>query len=165
MTYAETIAEYLKRTVAARATKPALGFIRNGELHWRTWRQVADDANQLAARIEAAGVEPGDCVAQVSENRYEWIITDLALHLAGAVHVPIHITLSGEQIATQITDCGAKLVFASTSDVSEKFPRHLNNRVSIWRHDEYKSAPSPRPPTPSLATRHSPLATSISNPP
>ena len=46
-------------------------------------------------------------MAHVSENRYEWIITDLALHLAGVVHVPIHVTLSAEQIAEQIIDCGA----------------------------------------------------------
>ena len=100
--------------VARRGDEPALGFIRDGELHWRTWHEVADDACRLAAEIQAAGIAPGDRVAHVSENRYEWIITDLAMHLAGAVHVPIHVTLSGEQIAEQIADCGARLVFVSS---------------------------------------------------
>ena len=54
--------------------------------------------------LRIAGIAPGDRVAHVSENRYEWIITDLALHLVGAVHVPIHVTLSAEQIAEQIAD-------------------------------------------------------------
>ncbi len=133
---AQTITAFLARTVAVRSDEPALGFIRNGKLQWRTWREVADDAAQLAAAIQAAGVEPGDRVAHVSENRYEWIITDLALHLAGAVHVPIHVTLSGEQIATQITDCDARLVFASNEELAARFADRLDKCISIWRHDE-----------------------------
>jgi long-chain acyl-CoA synthetase len=135
MAHPETIAEYLERSIASRGSESALGFIRGGELRWRTWREVGDDAAHLAAAIQAAGVEPGDRVAQVSENRYEWIITDLALHLAGAVHVPIHVTLSGEQIAAQISDCGAKLVFSSNATLAKKFAEHLGVRTPIWIHD------------------------------
>ena len=33
------------------------------------------------------------------------------------MHVPIHVTLSGEQIAEQIADSGARLVFVSTAEL------------------------------------------------
>ena len=124
-----TIPAFLADAVARRGDEPALGMIRDGELHWRTWREVWRDAQALAATLRAAGVQPGDRVAQVSENRYEWIITDLALHLAGAVHVPIHVTLSGEQIAEQIAECGARLVFVSTAELLAKFAE----RLVAWR--------------------------------
>src|SRR4051794_34919613 len=97
-----TIASFFSHAVATRAPESALGFIRNGELQWLTWQQLSDAASTLAAELRLAGIAPGDRVAHVSENRYEWIITDLALHLAAAVHVPIHVTLSGPQIAEQI---------------------------------------------------------------
>src|SRR4051812_15683004 len=103
-----TIGEHFAHAVEQRADVQALGYVRKGELHWRTWQQVANDVLALAADLRAAGMVPGVRVAQVSENRYEWIITDLALHLTGAVHVPIHVTLSGVQIADQIRDCGAR---------------------------------------------------------
>src|SRR5690242_359500 len=109
-----TISDFLVASVARRLGERALGYIRAGELHWLTWQEVADRAGALAAMLRDAGIAPGDRVAHVSENRYEWVLTDLAIHLAGAVHVPIHITLSPEQIATQITDSGSKLVFVST---------------------------------------------------
>src|SRR5437763_1961456 len=115
-----TIAAFFGRTVAARESQPALGFIRKGALEWRTWREVADDAACVAAELRSAGIGSGDRVAHISENRYEWIVTDLALHLAAAVHVPIHVTLSGSQIAEQIQDSGAKLVFVSTSHLLTK---------------------------------------------
>jgi long-chain acyl-CoA synthetase len=129
--------------------EPALGFIRAGELHWRTWKQLAADVEQLANVLRAAGVEPGDRIAQVSENRHEWIVTDLAIHLAGAVHVPVHVTLSGQQIAQQITDCSAKLAFVSNKSLLAKFSQLIAPDVKILIHDDKPSSPSPHPPSPS----------------
>lgn len=133
----QLIAEYFARAVASREDEPALGFIRNGTLNWRTWREVADAAISLAAELRAAGIAPGDRVAHVSENRYEWIITDLALHLAAAVHVPIHVTLSGPQIAEQICDSGAKFAFVSTEHLHSKFAQHLDKQIPIRVHDDH----------------------------
>jgi long-chain acyl-CoA synthetase len=162
-----TIAASFARSVAAHSEEPALGFVRAGELHWRTWREVADEAAQLASAIQAAGIDSGDRVAHISENRYDWIITDLAIHLASAVHVPIHITLSGEQIAAQIADCEARLVFASSAELAASFSNQLDKQVPIWLHDVsqkrssqlhragWRAAappPSPQPPDASLAT-------------
>ena len=48
--------------------------------------------------------KPGDRIVQVSENRYEWIVLDLAIHFARGVHVAVHRVLSGPQIAYQIVN-------------------------------------------------------------
>jgi long-chain acyl-CoA synthetase len=158
----QSISEFFARTVAARAAEPALGYIRAGELYWLTWQEVATSASDLAAELRSAGIIPGDRVAHVSENRYEWVITDLALHLVGAVHVPIHVTLSGAQIAEQISDCGAKLAFVSTNEQFARFANELNTQVPVKLHDEYTNqsvtwhialTPSQQSPAPdSLAT-------------
>ena len=132
-----TIPAFLANAVERRGDEPALGTIRGGELRWRTWRRDwATTSQALAATLRAAGVQPGDRVAQVSENRYEWIIIDLALHLAGAVHVPIHVTLSGEQIAEQIAASGARLVFVSTAELLAKFAERLTHGETVFVHDE-----------------------------
>jgi len=137
----QIIHAFFANTVRRRGGEQALGIIHDGELHWRTWRQVADDATRLAASIQAAGVKPGDRVAHVSENRYEWVVTDLAIHLAAAVHVPIHVTLSGEQIAEQIADCGARIVFVSSEELLAKFVDLLAADAEIWIHDEWTAKP------------------------
>ncbi|HTM55264.1 MAG TPA: AMP-binding protein, partial [Pirellulales bacterium] len=66
------------------------------------------------------GVKPGDRVIQVSENRYEWIVLDLAILMAGAIDVAVHSTLTGPQIAYQIVDSGAKLAFVSGPEQAKK---------------------------------------------
>ncbi len=138
-----TIADFFGRSAARRPTENALAHIRNGQLHWLTWQEVASRAAHLAAELRAAKIAPDDRVAQVSENRIEWVITDLATHLTGAVHTPIHITLSGQQIADQIRDSGAKIVYVSTHDLLKKFSNQLPPNVAVRIHDD---APITRQP-------------------
>jgi long-chain acyl-CoA synthetase len=160
---AQSIPAFLAPTVARRGDEPALGSIRGGELHWRTWCEVSNDAHALASVLRTAGIQPGDRVAQISENRYEWIIADLAMHLAGAVHVPIHVTLAGEQMAEQIAACSAQLVFVSTSELLAKFGGRLPANVAVVVHDEQAGGkeialldkPAVAPAVPSLAPRFS----------
>jgi long-chain acyl-CoA synthetase len=160
----QTIAQFFARTVATRGTEPAVGYIRNGRLCWLTWLQLADRASALAGELRLAGIALGDRVAHVSENRFEWIITDLALHLAGAVHVPIHVTLSGQQIANHIHDSGAKFAFVSTDDLVTKFANRLTPNLPIRLHEDLADQPPAIPrvsslPAPCILHPESSLAT------
>jgi long-chain acyl-CoA synthetase len=108
-----TIVELFSRRVEADGPRLALGIKRAGQCQWLTWDEVAADVRRLAAALVASDVQPGDRVAHVSENRYEWIVADLAIQVTRAVHVPIHPTLAGPQIAWQLNHCGCQLVFIS----------------------------------------------------
>ncbi len=148
-----TIADFFARSVARRPTENALGQIKGGQLHWLTWQEVATRASHLAAELRSARIAPGDRVAQVSENRIEWIITDLATHLAGAVHVPIHITLSAEQIAHQIIDSEARVVFVSTRELLSKFADQLPRDIPVLIHDDSPLNSQP-PALPGVSSSH-----------
>src|SRR5262249_25091175 len=88
--------------------------------HTLSWNQLSKEVRRLAAGLRRTGIKPGDRVVQVSENRYEWILLDLAVHLARGVHVAIHASLSGQQIAWQIADSGGSLVVISTAEQAKK---------------------------------------------
>jgi long-chain acyl-CoA synthetase len=113
MLQADTIVELLCRRIEADGPRPALGVKCSGQFQWLTWDEVAGEICQAVAALVQLGVQPGDCVVQVSENRWEWIIADLAIQMAGGIHVPIHPTLAGPQIAWQIRHSGAKLAILS----------------------------------------------------
>jgi long-chain acyl-CoA synthetase len=68
----------------------------------------------LAARLEAWGVAKGDRVAIVSENRWEWPVTDFAVLALGAVDVPLYMTLTPEQVGYMLRDSGAKIAVVSS---------------------------------------------------
>jgi long-chain acyl-CoA synthetase len=68
----------------------------------------------LSLGLNGLGIQPGDRVAILSENRPEWTIADYAILCAGAWSVPIYPTLPAGQIAPLLMDCGAKAIFVSS---------------------------------------------------
>ncbi len=68
----------------------------------------------LSLGLNGLGVQPGDRVAILSENRPEWAMADYAILCAGAWSVPIYPTLPAGQIAPLLNDCGAKGIFVSS---------------------------------------------------
>jgi long-chain acyl-CoA synthetase len=79
----------------------------------RGWESIpADralaDVESLALALRELGVGPGDRVALLSENRYEWPVTDLAVLGLGAVTVPIYPTLTVAQCRFILDNAEAK---------------------------------------------------------
>lgn len=85
-----------------------------------TWKALAQDVSRMVAVLKSLGVSPGDRVLHVSENRYEWIVTDLAIQTALAIHVPVHASLTGPQIIFQLVHSEARVVIISTSTQADK---------------------------------------------
>ncbi len=94
---------------------PWLWAKRDGAYHPLSWRQVAGDVSALARGLGALGIEPGDRVALVAENRPEWAIADFAIMAAGAVTVPAYTTNTPADHRHVLGNSGAKAVIISTT--------------------------------------------------
>ncbi|HEX6982528.1 MAG TPA: AMP-dependent synthetase/ligase [Balneolaceae bacterium] len=102
--------KYKGSNKTAFARKPST----DAEYKTISWNQVSDDVYSLAAYLIKNGVEPGDRVAILSENRYEWAVVDLALQLIGAINVSLYTSLPAGQCEYILQDSGAKIFFVST---------------------------------------------------
>jgi len=116
---AASLAHAFWRRVAESGPAAALLERRGKQLHSVSWNELAADVVRLV-RLLGVITGPGDRIALVSENRREWIACDLAIATIGGVSVPIHATLSGEQVAEQINDSQARAVFVSTAETVKK---------------------------------------------
>ena len=117
---AMTIPRLFLDQVQRDADQVALHYKQDGAWIAQTWQQVADRVEQTVSVLQHLGIKPGDRVVQLSENRSEWLITDLAIQVSGAIHVPIHTPLTGTQVAYQVTDSEARLVLVSNQEQAEK---------------------------------------------
>ena len=90
---------------------------------WRStsWREAARQVAALSAALRGIGLEPGDRVALVSENRPEWLIADLAIMAAGCVTVPTYTTNTTRDHAHVLGNSGVRAVIVST----QKLARNL----------------------------------------
>jgi long-chain acyl-CoA synthetase len=68
----------------------------------------------LSLGLNGLGIQPGDRVAILSENRPEWAMADYAVLCAGAWSVPIYPTLPAGQVGPLLCDCGARAIFVSS---------------------------------------------------
>ena len=59
---------------------------------WKTWTwaQAGDEARRLAAGLHTLGLKRGDHIAILSKNCSHWIISDLAIMMAGCISIPIY---------------------------------------------------------------------------
>jgi long-chain acyl-CoA synthetase len=89
---------------------------------WRTltWAEAADKARHLAAALIRLGVQPGDRVALISENRPEWPISELGILAAGAIAVPAYTTNTVDDHAHILTDSGAVTAIVSTASLAAR---------------------------------------------
>ena len=82
--------------------------------------QIYHRVRALAASLLAWGAQKGDRIALISENRWEWAVTDFAVLAIGAINVPIYPTLTGEQVAALMRDAGCKIAVVSTRQLFDK---------------------------------------------
>src|SRR5699024_5788629 len=78
------------------------------------WNEVRGKANRLAAWLLEEGIQKGERVALLSENRTEWVIVDMALQLIGAVNVSIYTTLPESGVEGIVKHSEASMLFVST---------------------------------------------------
>ena len=110
---------FLSNTID-RADQPAIYLGDKHGFQPTTWGQLGEDVWRCTAALSTLSLRIGDHVAHWSENRYEWVVVDLALQALGAVHVPLHATLSGSQAALQITHSESKLLLLSNNELAKK---------------------------------------------
>ncbi len=88
-----------------------------------TAADVRSTVRALAAGLVGLGVAAGDRVLLLSRTRREWVLLDHAILAAGAVTVPVYDTASASQIATILTNSGARVALVETAEQREVVTR------------------------------------------
>jgi long-chain acyl-CoA synthetase len=100
--------------------RPFLWAKRQGAYQPLSWRETADQVTDLARGLRALGVQRGDRVGLVAENRPEWVIFDLAIISAGAITVPAYTTHTIEDHRYLLANSGASAVLVSTPVLAQR---------------------------------------------
>ena len=98
------------------------------DLAWSSYRQQAD---QAASGLIDLGVNIGDRVAILSENRFEWLIADHAILSSGAADVPLHAPLSTKQVEYQVGHSEARGIIVSGQAQADKVFEVLDNLPTL----------------------------------
>ncbi|MDP2004257.1 MAG: AMP-binding protein [Rubrivivax sp.] len=81
-----------------------------------TWGQVADEVRRMATHLQAQGWPAGSKVAILSKNCAWWLMSDLAIWMAGHVSVPLYPTLAPDTIRQILNHSEARACFVGKLD-------------------------------------------------
>jgi long-chain acyl-CoA synthetase len=101
-----------------------------------SWRQLHSRVGDFAHGLASLGVQPGEVVAVLGDNRPEWLISELAAQSLGACTVGIYPTSVGEEIVHVLTDGRVRVVVAEDQEQVDKIIE-LKDRLPAVEHVVY----------------------------
>jgi long-chain acyl-CoA synthetase len=97
-----------------KGDQPFLWAKQDGAWTATSYSEAARQVASLAESLKRLGLQPGDRVMLVSENRPEWLIADLGIMAAGCVTVPTYTTNTTRDHQHILANSGASAVIVST---------------------------------------------------
>lgn len=81
-----------------------------------TWGRTLTEVRRMAAYLKSLGLPEGSKIGILSKNCAHWIMSDLAIWMAGYVSVPLYPTLSAETIRYILDHSEVKVLFVGKLD-------------------------------------------------
>lgn len=129
---AATVAQMIVDRVGATPDAEAFRFpVTDGDAErWDsiTWGEVGERSRNIAAGLLSLGIEIEERVAIASATRYEWILADFGVMLAGAATTTIYPTTTPDDVAHILSDSGSRLLFAEDD---QQIAKALEYRAEI----------------------------------
>ncbi len=113
------VVELFLRRADARGKAPFLWAKHEGKWQPLSWADVADQVCALAQSLVALGLNKGDRVLLVSENRPEWLIADFAIMAAGCITVPAYVTNTERDHLHVLDNSGAAAVIVANDKLAK----------------------------------------------
>mgnify|MGYP000188581481 CR=1 FL=1 len=115
MTKLHPVRQFINR-VASNPSAPYLHQAKSGQWQTYTWAEVDTQARKIASALQDQGYAPGDRIAILAKNSMEWIVSDIAIAMAGYISVPIYATAGESTINYVLNHSGSKAVFVGKLD-------------------------------------------------
>ena len=125
----DNLVDFLEGSVAKYPENPLFGTKNDrGEYEWITYREFGRRVDNLRAGLAQLGVQRGDAVGLIANNRVEWAVCAFATFGLGARWVPMYEAELTQIWKYIVADSGVKILFVSKPAILEKvrsFPQEI----------------------------------------
>ena len=116
--------------ISSISDKPFLKWLKNNNKDFLTWKQVESKIQILSVYLRE-NLNKGDRCILLSENRPEWLISDIAIMNAGGVTVPLFTTYSEKDYEYIINDCKPKICIVSNKTQLKKVEKFISDETKV----------------------------------
>ena len=118
---------YFKKIKETDKKRPFLKWLKSDKQVYN-WEQVTEKIYKLSSKIKSLISESDRCLI-LSENRPEWLISDISIMNAGGISVPIFTTYSPNDYKFILSDCNPSLIFVSNQEQFNKIKKFINSDI------------------------------------
>ncbi len=86
--------------------------------------EYIEKANNISYGLIQLGIEKGDKIASITNNRPEWNFLDMGVLQAGAIHIPIYPTISDKDYRFILAHAEVKYIFVAGEEMFRRI-RHI----------------------------------------
>jgi long-chain acyl-CoA synthetase len=115
----KTIPQQLINTCKKYSDKTALYHKQSGEWQDISFQKLLHKVTTIAQAIHKENLKKKSTIAILSENRWEWLVTDLGIMMSGNITVPLHSTNAVKVNNYILKHCAAKMLFISEKELNE----------------------------------------------
>ena len=126
-----TLADIFDKSTAAYASRELFGTKKNGRWTWTTYAEFASLVEKFRGGLASLGIQKGDTIAIVSNNRVEWAVGAYAAYGLGAAYVPMYEAQSPKEWEFIVRDCEAKLLIVANDAALAKAKGMLDSVPSL----------------------------------
>ena len=112
----QTINDDFARQSKRYGNRLAIEKKKNGQWHQATWTQYYERARETGLGLTHLGIRKGDRVSLLSENRLEWLYTDMGTLGVGGIVVTIYPSLTADEIAYIVDNSGTKVLVVEDAE-------------------------------------------------
>ncbi|MCW5835652.1 MAG: long-chain fatty acid--CoA ligase, partial [Labilithrix sp.] len=116
----QTLVEVYHDALKTFPDNPLFGTKRGGQWSWMTYLEFGRLTDGFRAGLASLGVERGDRVAIISNNRPEWAVAAYACFGLGVAFVPMYEAQLPKDWEFIVKDCEAKALIVATDAIAEK---------------------------------------------
>ena len=109
---------FFKKYEQVDKKKPFLKWLKPGKANYN-WEDISEKIYKVSNKIRSI-INDGDRCIILSENRPNWLISDLSIMNAGGISVPIFTTYSPNDYKYILNDCKPSIIVVSNNNQFEK---------------------------------------------
>lgn len=117
----DNLVDLIETSVSKHGNLPVFGTKNsNGDYEWITYRELGERVDNLRGGLAQVGVNRGDGVGIIANNRIEWAVCAYATYGLGAQYIPMYENELEKIWKYIINDSGVKVLLVSSSEIYEK---------------------------------------------
>ena len=125
----ENLVDVFDHATSQFGSRDLFGTKKNGTWVWTKYSDFAEQVNKVRGGLASIGVQNGDKVAVIADNRVEWAVIAYACFGLGAAMVPMYEAQHEKDWSFIIDDCGAKVVIVANKAILEKVSKFFKGNI------------------------------------